>query len=102
VPMIQMHRGGHCHGDLLMDTSMTHSVVTQRVGPLSQRHATIVRALGDQTCCPFLISRKRNLEKHEVRHEFLYLAGSLVALIIRDMLCKLRAQINFTLTALQP
>jgi hypothetical protein len=68
------------------------------VGPLSQRHATIVRALGDRTCCPFLISRKCNLEKHEVRHEFLYLADSLVALIRRGMLCKLRAQINFTLT----
>jgi hypothetical protein len=35
--------------DLMVDTGMTHSVVTQPVGPLSQRNATIVRATGDQT-----------------------------------------------------
>jgi hypothetical protein len=61
---------------------------------LSSRHATIVGATGDQTFCPFLISRKCNLGKHEVRHEFLYLSDCPVALMCRD-LCKLRAQITF-------
>jgi hypothetical protein len=65
------------------------------MGPLSQRHVTIVRAMGDQTCCPFLVSRKCNLGKHEVRHEFLYLPNFPVALMGRDFLCKLRVQVTF-------
>jgi hypothetical protein len=56
--------------DLLMDIGSTHSVVTQPMGLLSQRHATIVRDMGDQTHHPFFISRKCNLEKHELRHKF--------------------------------
>jgi hypothetical protein len=51
--------------DLLVDTGATHSVVTQPVGPLSQRHATIVGAMGGQTHRPFLISRKCNLGTQE-------------------------------------
>jgi hypothetical protein len=70
--------------DFLVDTAITHSVVTQCVGPLSQRHATTIRAMGDQTRHPFFISRKCNLGKHEVRHEFLYLSGCTVALMGRD------------------
>jgi hypothetical protein len=50
--------------------------------------------MGDQTHSPFPISRKCNLKKHEVRHEFLYLPDCPVAVKGRD-LCKLRAQINF-------
>jgi hypothetical protein len=56
---------------------------------------TIVRAMGDQTCHPFLESRKCNLGKNEVRHELLYLPDCPVALMGRDLLCKLRAQITF-------
>jgi hypothetical protein len=44
--------------DLIVDTCMTHLVVTQPVGPLSQKHVAIVRVMGDQTCHPFLASRK--------------------------------------------
>jgi hypothetical protein len=51
------------------------------MGSLSQRHATIVRATGDQTLHPFLVSRKCNLGKHEVRDEFLYLPDCPVALM---------------------
>jgi hypothetical protein len=81
--------GGHTI-DLLVDSGVTHSVVTQSVGPLSQRHMTIIGAMGDQTRHSFLIPRKCNLGKHEVRHEFLYLPDCPVALMGRD-LCKLRA-----------
>jgi predicted aspartyl protease len=52
--MVQMKIGGHLI-DLMVDTGSTHLVVTQLMGPLSQRHATIVRATGDQTHCPFLV-----------------------------------------------
>jgi hypothetical protein len=79
--------------DLMVDTGMIHLVVTQSMSLLFQRHETIVGAMGDWTCCPFLISRKCNLGKHEVRPEFLYLPDYPVALMGRD-LCKLRAQIT--------
>jgi hypothetical protein len=58
--------------DLTVDTGMNHLVGTQPVGALSQRLVTIVGTTGDQTHCPFLMSRKCNLEKYEVSHEFLY------------------------------
>jgi hypothetical protein len=66
--------------DLMVDTGVTHLVVTQPVGPLSQTHATIVRTTGDQTYRLFLMSRTCNFGKHEVRHEFLYLPDCSMAL----------------------
>jgi hypothetical protein len=65
------------------------------MGSLSQRHETIVGTREDQPRCLFLISRKCNLEKHEVRHKFLYLPDYPVALMGTDLLCKLRTQITF-------
>jgi hypothetical protein len=55
--------------DLLVDTGTILSITTQPMGPFSQRHVTIAGAMGDQTHCPFLISRKCSLGKHEVKHE---------------------------------
>jgi hypothetical protein len=83
----------------MVDTGQEHSVVIQLVGPLSQKHSTIIGATGDQACCPFLVSRQCNLGSHEIRHEFLYLPDGpmgLMGLMGRD-LCKLRAQITFDL-----
>jgi hypothetical protein len=88
-----MKIGSH-PGDLMMDTGVTHSFVTQPVGTLSLRHVIIVGAMGDQNHCPFLISRKCSLGKHKVRHEFFHLPDCPVSLMGRD-LHKLRAQINF-------
>jgi hypothetical protein len=59
--------------NLMVDTGAEHSVVTQPVGLLSQKHTTSIRAIEDWVCHPFLISRQCNLGSHEVRHEFLYL-----------------------------
>jgi hypothetical protein len=39
--------------DLMMDTGTEHSVVTQPVGPLSQRHTIIIEAVEDQAHHPF-------------------------------------------------
>jgi hypothetical protein len=86
---------GDCPVDLLVDTGLTHSVVTQFVEPFSQRHVTVVGATGNQTHHPLFMSRKCNLGKHEVRHEFLYHPDCPVALMGRELLCKLRAQITF-------
>jgi hypothetical protein len=81
--------------DLLVDSGTTHLIVTQPVGLLSQRHVTIISTTEDQIHCPFLIARKCSLGKHEVRHKFLYLPDCPVALMGRDFLCKLKAQITF-------
>jgi hypothetical protein len=81
--------------DLMVDTGTEHSVVTQPVGPLSQKHATTIRAAGNRAHHPFLVSRQCNFGSHGVRHEFLYLPECLVALIGGGLLCKLRAQITF-------
>jgi dihydrodipicolinate reductase len=35
--------------DLIVDMSVEHSVVNQLVGPLSNKHATIIGATGDQS-----------------------------------------------------
>jgi hypothetical protein len=47
--MVQMKIGGH-PVDLMVDTGTEHSTVTQSVGPLSDKHTTIIRATGEQVC----------------------------------------------------
>jgi hypothetical protein len=66
------------------DTGTKHSVVTQPVGPISKRHTTVIRVIGDQTHHSFLMARRCNLGSHEVRHEFLYLTDCPVGQIGRD------------------
>jgi hypothetical protein len=79
----------------MVDMGTEHSVVTQPVGPLSNKHTTIIGATGDWVCHPFLMARQCNLGSHNVRHEFLYLPDCPVGLLGRDLLYKLRAQITF-------
>jgi hypothetical protein len=50
-----------------------HSVVTQPVGPLSNKHTIIIGSTGDQVHCPFLMARQCKIGSHEVRYEFVYL-----------------------------
>jgi hypothetical protein len=79
----------------MVGTVAEHSIMTQPVGSLSQKHATIIWATGNHAHHPFLVSRQCNLGSHEVRHDFLYLPDCTVALMGRDSLCKLKAQITF-------
>jgi hypothetical protein len=58
-------------GAIKLDMGTELSVGAQPVGPLSQKHTTIIRATGNQACCPFLVSRQCSLRSHKVRHEFL-------------------------------
>jgi hypothetical protein len=88
-----MKTGGH-PVDLMMDMSTKHSIVTQPVGPPSQKHATIIGTIGNWACHHFLVSRQCNLGNQEVKQEFLYLPDCPIALMGTDLLCKLRAQIN--------
>jgi hypothetical protein len=96
-----MRIGGHPI-DFMVDMGAEHSVVTHPVGPISQKHATIIGATGNWACHPFLVSRQCNLGSHEVGQKFLYLPDCPVALMGRDLLCKLRKKITFDLTAQQP
>jgi hypothetical protein len=80
--MVQMKILSH-PTDLMVDMGAEHSVVTQPVGPLSNKHAIIIGATGDQVLCPLLMARQCNLGSHEVRHEFLYLPKCSVGLLGR-------------------
>jgi hypothetical protein len=51
-----MKIGGHPI-DHMMDTGAEHSIVTQPVGPLSNKHTTIIGATEDWVCFPFLMVR---------------------------------------------
>jgi hypothetical protein len=79
----------------MVDVGAEHSFVTQPVFPLSKRHATIIKATGDQVCHPFLMAKRCNFGSHEVSQEFIYLHDCPVGLTGRDLLCKLKAQIAF-------
>jgi hypothetical protein len=94
--MVQIRIGDHPI-DLMVDTSAGHSVVTQSVGSLSQKHAAIIGVTGVQAHFSFLVSKQRTLGSHEIRNEFLYLPDCPVGLMGRDLLCKQRAQITFDL-----
>jgi hypothetical protein len=64
------------------------------VGLLSQKHATIIRLQGMGPATLSFI-RQGNLGSHKVKHQFLYLPDCPMALMGRDLFCKLRAQIAF-------
>jgi hypothetical protein len=80
--------------DLMVDTEVEYSVVTQPVGCFSQKHATIIGAMGNWAHCPFLVSRQCNLGSHEEGMNS-FIPDCPVGLMARDLLCKLRAQITF-------
>jgi hypothetical protein len=52
-----MRIGGHPI-DFMVDMGAEHSVVTQPMGPISQKHATIIRDTGNRAHHPFLVSRQ--------------------------------------------
>ncbi|KAK1345548.1 LOW QUALITY PROTEIN: hypothetical protein QTO34_008006 [Cnephaeus nilssonii] len=79
----------------MVDTGAEHSVVTQKVAPLSGKEVTIFGATGDQTCRPFCRPRRCQLGGHQVIHEFLYLPDCPVPLMGRDLLAKMGAEITF-------
>ena len=81
--------------DFMVDAGVEHSVVTQSMGPLSERQVTIVGAMGNWKHHPCLLPQRCNLGSHEVIHEFLYLFNFPMALIGWGMLGKLQAQVNF-------
>ncbi|KAK1332197.1 hypothetical protein QTO34_006869 [Cnephaeus nilssonii] len=82
-PMVRMKIGGQTV-DIMVDTGAEHSVVIQKVAPLSGK-----------TRRPFCHPRRCQLGGHQVIHEFLYLPDCPVPLMGRDVLAKMGAEITF-------
>ncbi|KAK1346946.1 LOW QUALITY PROTEIN: hypothetical protein QTO34_000806 [Cnephaeus nilssonii] len=76
--MVRMKIGGQTV-DFMVDTGAEHSVVTQKIVPLSGKEVTIIGATGDQTLI----------------HEFLYVPDCPVPLMGRDLLAKMGAEVTF-------
>lgn len=55
-PVVRMNAGGR-PTEFMVDTGAEHSVVTQPVGPLSQRQAPPVGSMDKRTHHPFLLPR---------------------------------------------
>lgn len=79
----------------MVDTGGEHTVVTQPMGPLSQRQVTIVGAMGNRTRYLFLLPQRSCLGSHEVICEFLYFPNCPTALMGWDLLGKSQVQISF-------
>lgn len=77
--MVKLQIGGQII-DFMVDTGAEHSVVTQKVAPLSGRETTIIGATGTRTRRPFCRLQQCKLEGHQIIHEFLYLLDCLVLL----------------------
>ena len=87
--------------DFMLDTGAEHSVVTQEIVPLSGKETTIIGGTGAQTHThPDLQALLQSLIMltggHEVEHEFLPLPNCPIALLGRDLLAKMGAQISFS------
>lgn len=93
--MVKMKIRGQT-GNFMIDTAAEHSVVTQKVAPLSGQEVTIIGATRDHSCRPFCRPHRCQLGGHQVVHEFLYLPVDLVPLMGRDLLAKMEAETTFT------
>jgi hypothetical protein len=71
-PMVQMKIGNHLI-NFMVSAEADNSIVTQPVGPLSQKHATIIEATRNEAHHSFLVSRKCNLGSHEGMNSFISL-----------------------------
>lgn len=92
--MVRIRIGGQ-EIPFMVDTGAEKSVVTVPIAPPSEKTIKVIGATGVQEHRPLLKERICNLGKHEVTHQFLYLPDCPVALLGRDMLGKLQAQISF-------
>nr|XP_008117934.1 PREDICTED: uncharacterized protein LOC103280496 [Anolis carolinensis] len=79
----------------LVDTGADHSVVTKPVAPKNGQELRVIGATGQRKCYPMLQSRRCDLAKQQVMHEFLYIPECPIPLLGRDLLCKMRAILAF-------
>ena len=78
----------------MVDTGAQHSVLNQKLGPMSKKTSLVQGATGTKRYC-WTTEWKVNLGTHQVSHSFLVIPECPVPLLGRDLLTKVNAQIHF-------
>ena len=78
----------------MVDTGAQHSVLNQRLGPMSKKTSLVQGATGTKRYC-WTTEQKLNLGTHQVFHLFLVIPECPAPLLGRDLLTKVNAQSHF-------
>ena len=78
----------------MVDTGAQHSVLNQRLGPMSKKTSLVQGATGTKRYC-WTTERKVNLGTHQVSHLFSVIPECPAPLLGKDLLTKVNAQIHF-------
>lgn len=79
----------------LVDTGAEYSVLTNPLGDLNSKRTLVIGATGSRLY-PWTTKRTLNVGSHQVTHSFLVIPECPAPLLGRDLLTKLKAQIQFT------
>lgn len=79
----------------LVDTGAEYSVLTNPLGDLNSKRTLVIGATGSRLY-PWTTKRTLNVGNHQVTHSFLVIPECPAPLLGRDLLTKLKAQIQFT------
>ena len=78
----------------MVDTGAQHSVLNQKLGPMSKKTSLVQGATGTKRYC-WTTERKVDRGTHQVSHSFLVIQECPAPLLGRDLLTKVNAQIHF-------
>ena len=78
----------------MVDTGTQHSVLNQKLGPMSKKTSLVQGAMGTKRYC-WTMELKVNLGTHQVSHSFLVIPECPAPLLGRDLLTKVNAKIHF-------
>lgn len=81
--------------DFLVDTGAEHSVLTKPLGQLGKKRTMVMGATGSKLY-PWTTKRVLDIGKSQVTHSFLVIPECPTPLLGRDLLTKLKAQVQFT------
>ena len=81
--------------NFLIDTGAEHSVLTEPLGQLKDKKTLVVGATGSKLY-PWTTHRTLHVGRHQVKHSFLVIPECPAPLLGRDLLTKLKAQVQFT------
>lgn len=81
--------------EFMVDTGAEHSVLKQPLGKVRDKRSIVIGATG-QKSYPWTTKRQVDLGKGRVTHSFLVIPECPIPLLGRDLLTKLKAQIQFT------
>ncbi|GAB0208873.1 protein NYNRIN-like [Grus japonensis] len=90
-----MKLGNRMDMEFLIDTGTTYSVLNQKLIPEDEKSVRVIGATGRTEEATFLKPLKYEIGSHIGTHQFLYLPGAPKALLGRDLLDVLEAEILF-------